>query len=276
MTGLILDEFVPVPKDIIRKSASIGFSSQEQKVFWFIIERTIGFEKGKDKKTGNSIRVTKWTLAPSYFEKSIGVPLRTVRDALNSFEKRKIIYLTKAPFPDSSGKMQRMTTVEINLNTNQWTQKPRKGLVIGWSIKDILNPKPDQRELRKVLDRLELGEDELYGAETYELTLTDGTILEFGEDLYHALARLNPLHPELEEYYQEDTGFGGNVEAKQQWTLGFQLYEKQNLVAEACWNHKDKLIDIAKQGKTRYFGIFDMVLIGGCKFCGGAKTGSGK
>ena len=116
MTGLILDDFVPVPKDIIRISASMGFSPQEKKVFWFIIEMTLGFEEGKDKQTKKSIRVTKWTLAPSYFEKSIGVPPRTVRDALNSFKERNIIYLTKSPFPDRTGKMQRMTTVELNLN----------------------------------------------------------------------------------------------------------------------------------------------------------------
>ncbi len=277
MAGWILDDnWVPVPKDIVRESASMGFSKQEQKVFWFIIEKTLGYEEGKDAQTKKSIRVTKWTLAPSYFEKSIGVPPRTTRDALNSFAERKIIYITKAPFPDGSGKIQRMTTVELNLNTNQWTPKAKKRLVIGWSIRDILNPKPDQRELQKVLDRFEDDSGEFYGAETYELTLPGGTTLEFGEDLYHALARLNPFHPELETYYQDDSGFGGNGGAKQQWTLGFQLYEKQNLVAEACWNHKDKLIDIAKQGETKYFGILDMVLIGGCKFCGGAKAGSGK
>jgi len=269
------DNWIPVPKDVVRESANMGFSKQEQKVFWFIIEKTFGYEDSKDAR-GKSVRVTKRTLAPSYFEKSIGVPQRTTRDALNSFAGRKIIYLTKAPFTRGSGETQRMTTVEINLNTNQWTLKPKKRPIIGWSIRDIINPKPDKRELQKVLDRFEEDEGEFYGAETYELTLPDGTVLEFGEDLYHALARLNPFHPQLEEYYQNDSGFGGTGGAKQQWTLGFQLYDKQNLVAEACWNHKDKLIEIAKQGDTRYFGILDMVLIEGCKFCGGAQAGSGK
>jgi hypothetical protein len=275
MTGLILSDFVPVPKDIIRKAASVNFSSQEQKVFWFIIEKTLGYEKGKDAQTKKSIRVTKWTLAPSYFEKSIGVPPRTVRDALNSFAERKIIYLTKSPFPDRSGKMQKMTTVEINLNTNQWTPKAKRRATVGWSIKEILNPKPDRKELQSVLDRIEDGSYQYAKGETYELTLPDGTVEEFGEDLYHALARLDPFHSELEKYYQDDEGFGGNGGAKQQWTLGFQLYEKQNLVAEACWNHKDKLIDIAKQGETKYFGILDMVLIKECQFCKGAQAGDG-
>jgi hypothetical protein len=55
MTGLTLtNNWVPVPKDILRKSASMGFSAQEQKVFWFIIERTLSFEEGKDTQTGNS------------------------------------------------------------------------------------------------------------------------------------------------------------------------------------------------------------------------------
>ncbi|GAI06571.1 unnamed protein product [marine sediment metagenome] len=276
MTGWTLDDnWIPVPKDVARKSASMGFSAQEQKVFWFIIEKTLGYEKAKDAQH-HSIRVTKWTLAPSFFEKSIGVPQRTVRDALNSFKERKIIYLTKAPFPDRTKKMQGMTTVEINLNTNHWTPKAKKRAIIGWSIKDILNPKPDTRELQSVLDRIEDGSYQYAKGETYELTLPDGTVEEFGEDLYHAIARLNPFHPELETYYQDDSGFEGDKEAKQQWTLGFQLYEKQTLIAEACWNHKDKLIDIAKQGETRYFGILDMVLIKECKYCRENNAGSGK
>ena len=55
MTGLTLtDNWVPVPKDILRESASMGFSAQEQKVFWSIIDRTLGFEERKDTQTGNS------------------------------------------------------------------------------------------------------------------------------------------------------------------------------------------------------------------------------
>ncbi len=267
----LIDNYVPVPKDILRKASSMGFSAQEQKVFWFIIEKTFGVEQGKDAK-GKSIRVIKRPLAISYFEKSISVPPRSVRDALNHFRDQNIIYITKSLFTKSSGETKRTTTVEINLNTNQWTSKAKRRAIVGWSIKEILNPKPDRKELQAVLDRLDRIEDDSYQyakGETYELTLPDGTVEEFGEDLYHALARLNPFHPQLEEYYQDDSG------TKQQWTLGFQLYEKQNLVAEACWNHKDKLIEIAKQGETKYFGILDMVLIKECQFCKGAQAGDG-
>ena len=41
-TGYTLTgDWVPVPKTILNKAVSMGFSKQEQKVFWFIIEKTL-------------------------------------------------------------------------------------------------------------------------------------------------------------------------------------------------------------------------------------------
>ena len=159
--------------------------------------------------------MVKRTLALTYFEKSIAVPQRTVRDALNSFKERNIIFITKAMFPDNSGKMQKMTTVEINVNTNQWITKLKKRAIVGWSINDFITPKPDPEELKSLLDRIHDDAYQYAEGETYELELPDGTLEYFGEDLQHALARLNPVHPKLKSYYQ-NMGTG--------WTMGFQLY----------------------------------------------------
>lgn len=38
-------------------------------------------------------------------------------------------------------------------------------------------------------------------------------------------------------------------------------------MAEACWKHKDKLIDVVRQGDTKKYRILDMVLIKECQFC---------
>jgi hypothetical protein len=271
-TGYMLDKnWVPVPKDIMRKSASMGFSKQEQKVFWFIIEKTLGIEDYKDVKTKKSIRLIKHILALTYFEKSIGVPTSTVKDALDSFKERNIVYLSKAPHIDNSGKMQMMITVELNLNTNQWKQKLKHRPNIGWNIKDILNPNLNKRELQKVEREFDSDKREYFGTKKYRLWLPDGTTEEIGEDIYHEIARLNPLHPKLGKFYR-DTGFGVD-NGEQQWTLGFQLYEKHNLVAEVCWKHKDKLIEIAKQGEIKDYGIIDMVLITKCQFCNQTQGG---
>jgi hypothetical protein len=256
----LVDNFVPVPKDVLRKSTEMGFSHQEQKIFWFIIEQTLGFEQGKDAKTRKSIRVIKRTLAPSYFRISIGVPERTVRDALNSFRERNIVFITKTPFPDGSGKIQKMTTIEINLDTKQWITKRKNRPFNGLSIKEILQPNPDKTKLQSVLDRIRDGFEYAEGEE-YELELPEGTILKFGEDLYHTLARLDPFHPKLEKYYQQDGS------ENQDWFLGFELYEKRVCKAESCWKHKDKLIETAKQADIKNYGIMDMVFIKKCDFC---------
>jgi hypothetical protein len=55
---------------------------------------------------------------------------------------------------------------------------------------------------------------------------------------------------ELGRYYQ-DEGWGKSKAKKQEWILGFELYEKQNLIAEASWKHKHKLIDVVRQGDTK-------------------------
>lgn len=267
-----MGEYVPVRKDILRKGASMGFSAQEQKVFWFIVEKTHGYQSGKDAKSKESIRKEKQTLSPNYIYKSIGVPVRTVRGIIDKLVDQKVIFVTKEPFPDKSGKMQRMTTIQINLKTDEWKLKEKKRPFIGSSVNEILNPKPDEKELQAVLDRM--GEEYEYAeGEVYELELSDGTLEYFGEDIYRALARLDPFHPKLEKYYCDDYGWG---EGKQEWILGFELYEERKLEGEACWQHKEKLVEMAKQGDGKKHGILDMVLIEGCQFCRQAKSGSTK
>ena len=95
MTGLKLTtNWTPVPNDILKKAGSMGFSAQEQKVFWFIIQQTLGFETSKDPQTGLSIRKTKQTLSYPYINKSTGVPIRTVRGAIDNFVDQRIIFVT--------------------------------------------------------------------------------------------------------------------------------------------------------------------------------------
>ncbi|MCP3686538.1 MAG: hypothetical protein GY861_28195 [bacterium] len=256
-----LDSFVPIPKEMLRKAASMGFSSQEQKVFWFIIEKTIGFEEAKDGATKTSIRRTKQTLALSYFEISIGVPIRTTRDILKKLEKQRVVFMTKEYFPDSSKRLQQMHTPVVNENWDEWITFDERWFKLGRSIKDILDPKPDPKEVERIIRKIDEGYE--FCGTTFKVENQFGELELVGEECEQVLARLIPFHPLLGKYYL-NSGWNENEESIQ---LGFVLYEKDTLVAEACWNHKDCLVEIAKGGNINTYCIADMILIKECKFC---------
>ncbi len=120
--GQRIKQYIPVPREMLDKAKDMGFSAQEQRVFWTIVEKTIGYEDGKT-KSGDSIRRIEQPLSPKYVTQVTGVPERTVRDIYKKFEQRGIVDLSKKPFTRSNGMSQQTTTVTINTTYAQWQEK---------------------------------------------------------------------------------------------------------------------------------------------------------
>lgn len=93
-------EFIPIPKGSDRMF-DMGLSPKQLKVWWNILEATIGYQKG------NRARRTDRYLSPKYISKCTGIPETTVRRAYRVLEKKKMIRcnlesIDRLQFPSSS------------------------------------------------------------------------------------------------------------------------------------------------------------------------------